>query len=189
MSDFFSQFHLLRPLWLLALLPALALLLALWRQRQQARQWQQLVAPELLPHLLDANTSRTPARYLLALALVWLLAVIALAGPSWEKRPVAIEKNQQALVIILDLSPSMLSEDIKPSRLTRARLKIIDILQRRQDGYTGLVAYAGDAHAVTPLSDDSKTIINLLPDLSPQIMPLSGSNTEAAVNAARWPGQ
>ena len=184
MNELIANFHFLRPWWLLALVPAALLIAWLWRRQYRAQSWQQLVAPELLPYLLDGHTSRHNPYYLLALAGAWLIACIALAGPAWEKRPVAVSKNQQALVVLLDLSPSMLSEDIKPSRLIRARLKIADILQRRRDGYTGLVVYAGDAHVVTPLSDDYNTIANLLPDLSPRIMPLPGSNTEAAVSRA-----
>lgn len=184
MTDLLNQFHFLRPWWLVAIVPAALLIIGLWRRQYQAQSWQQLIAPDLLPYLLDGKTTHINPRYLLGLLLGWIIACTALAGPTWEKRPVSLEKNQQALVLLLDLSPSMLSEDLKPSRLLRARLKIADILKRRQDGYTGLVVYAGDAHVVTPLSDDSKTIINLLPDLTPYIMPLSGSNTEAAISRA-----
>ena len=179
--DALAHFHFLRPWWLLGIIPAALVALWLWQQKYQAKNWQQLVAPELLTYLLDGKTTKTNPLYILGLACAWILGVIALAGPSWEKRPVAMEKNQQAMVIMLDLSPSMLSEDIKPSRLVRARLKIADILRQRGDGFTALLVFAGDAHVVTPLTDDIKTINNLLPDLSPNIMPLPGSNTEAAV--------
>ena len=174
-------FHFLRPWWLLAIVPAVLLALTLWYQKHRARQWQQMVAPELLKYLLDGQTTRINPLYLIALLVSWLLACIAMAGPSWEKRPVAVEKNQQALVIMLDLSPSMMSEDLKPSRLVRARLKMIDLLRERKDGQTALLVYAGDVHVVTPLTDDVETIINIIPALHPNVMPAEGSNTEAAV--------
>ncbi len=174
-------FHFLRPWWLLALVPAVVLALTLWYQKHRARQWQQIVAPELLKYLLDGQTTRINPFYLLALLVSWVIACIAMAGPSWEKRPVAVEKNQQALVIMLDLSPSMMSEDLKPSRLVRARLKLIDLLRERKDGQTALLVYAGDVHVVTPLTDDVETIINIIPALHPNVMPAEGSNTEAAV--------
>ena len=174
-------FHFLRPWWLLAIVPAVLLALTLWYQKHRARQWQQMVAPELLKYLLDGQTTRINPLYLIALLASWLLACIAMAGPSWEKRPVAVEKNQQALVIMLDLSPSMMSEDLKPSRLVRARLKMIDLLRERKDGQTALLVYAGDVHVVTPLTDDVETIINIIPALHPNVMPAEGSNTEAAV--------
>ncbi|MGV8837543.1 vWA domain-containing protein [Cellvibrio sp.] len=179
-----SQFHFLRPLWLVALAPVVIIALLLWYQKHNARSWQQMVAPELLQYLLDGQTTRIRPWQLIALLLAWIISCIALAGPSWEKRPVAVEQNQQALVLLLDLSPSMMSEDVKPSRLVRARLKIADLLRLRKDGQTALLVYAGDVHVVTPLTDDTETINNIIPALHPNIMPAQGSNTEEAVSRA-----
>jgi Ca-activated chloride channel homolog len=179
-----TQFHWLRPWWLAALIPIVLLSIFLWRQKRQAHQWQSLIAPELLPFLIDGKTIATKKSLLWGLFFAWVLSAIALAGPSWLKRPTPVEKNQSALVILLDLSISMFSEDIKPSRIARARLKIADIIRERKDGQTALVVYAGEAHTVTPISDDSGTILSLLPSLSPNIMPLQGSNTEAAIERA-----
>lgn len=176
-----TQFHWLRPLWLLAILPVLGLSIFLWRQKRNAYQWQQLIAPELLPFLVDNKTLHTKKSLVWVLLLAWILSCIAIAGPTWEKRPMPVEKNQHALVIALDLSYSMISEDIKPSRIARARLKIADVLRERKDGQTALVAYAGEAHTVTPISDDSATILSLLSSMHPNIMPLQGSNTEDAI--------
>lgn len=179
-----SQFHFLRPWWLAALVPVIIVVLLLWYQKHNARSWQQMVAPELLQYLLDGQTTRIRPWQLVTLLLAWIIGCIALAGPSWEKRPVAVEQNQQALVMLLDLSPSMMSEDVKPSRLVRARLKIADLLRLREDGQTALLVYAGDVHVVTPLTDDTETINNIIPALHPNIMPAQGSNTEAAVEHA-----
>lgn len=179
-----NQFHFLRPWWLIALAPVFVVALLLWYQKHNARSWQQMVAPELLQYLLDGQTTRIRPWQLIALLLAWIISCIALAGPSWEKRPVAVEQNQQALVLLLDLSPSMMSEDIKPSRLVRARLKIADLLRLRKDGQTALLVYAGDVHVVTPLTDDTETINNIIPALHPNIMPAQGSNTEEAVSHA-----
>lgn len=179
-----SQFHFLRPWWLIALVPVVIIALLLWYQKHNARQWQQMVAPELLQYLLDGQATRIKPWQLIALLIAWITSCVALAGPSWEKRPVSVEKNQQALVLMLDLSPSMMSEDIKPSRLVRARLKIADLLRMRKDGQTALLVYAGDVHVVTPLTDDTETINNIIPALHPNIMPAQGSNTEEAVSRA-----
>lgn len=179
-----GEFHWLRPGWLLAAIPALLISLWLWRQQRQAQQWQQLVAPELLPHLLDGKSLKPKPWKLLALLLGWVIACIALAGPTWEKRSLPVEKNQNAMVILFDLSPSMRSEDLKPSRLVRARLKLIDILRERRDGLTGLLVYGGEAHAVVPLTEDTATIQGLAAALHPDLMPKPGSNTEAAVKRA-----
>ncbi len=180
-----DNFHWMRPLWLWALIPAAILILLLWRQGQQARQWRQLIAPGLLEHLLDPSTGTKRRTYLWGLLVAWLLACVALAGPSWEKRPMPVHKTENALLIVLDLSPSMLAEDLAPSRLVRARLKIADVLRERREGFTGLIAYAGDAHVVSPLTDDTGTIRSLLNALHPNVMPVSGSRPEAAIAQAK----
>lgn len=184
LPELLQAFHFLRPWWLLALIPALLLAVLLWRQRRQARQWHRLVDAELLPFLIDGASGKPGRSHVGLLLLAWVLASLALAGPVWEQRPLPVQKNDDALVLILDLSPSMLTEDVKPSRLVRARLKIADILRERHDGLTALVVYAGDAHVVTPLTDDTATINSLLTALQPDIMPLPGSNTESAVETA-----
>jgi len=179
-----TAFHWLRPLWLVAIAPALLLCWLLWRYQHKARQWSHLISPQLLEHLLDPQTAGRRRNYLWGLMAAWVLACLALAGPSWEKRPLPVHKNEEALVLALDLSPSMLAEDLKPSRLVRARMKITDILKRRADGFTALVAYADDAHVVSPLTDDTETIRSLLRALHPNIMPSPGSRPEAAVAMA-----
>lgn len=179
-----GNFQFLRPWWLFALLPVLLLVIWLWKQKHQARQWNQLIAPELLPFLVDGESGSIRRWHLIVLLAAWTLAVLALAGPVWEQRPLPVQKNDDALVLVMDLSPSMMTEDIKPSRLIRARLKIADILRERRDGLTALVVYAGDAHVVTPLTDDTATINSLLGALQPDVMPLPGSNTESAIETA-----
>src|SRR5690554_7841922 len=109
--------------------------------------------------------------YWLLWAIAWLIAVVALAGPASVKIPQPISKNHQALIILLDMSASMASQDVAPSRATRALQKVTDIVRSRTDGVTGLVVYSGEAHTVTPLTDDTRTIETLLPALSPFIMP------------------
>lgn len=184
MPEALTQFHLLRPWALLGLLPAALLLWLLWRRKAAASQWRHYIDPGLLPHLLDGRGDAGSRRLLTGLGVIWLLAILALSGPAWEQRPSPVQRQVDALVLVLDLSPSMVVEDVTPSRMVRARLKVAEILQRRQEGETGLIVYGGDAHVVTPLTADTETIATLLPSLSPGIMPLPGSNTEAAIARA-----
>ncbi|MEH6529054.1 MAG: VWA domain-containing protein [Porticoccus sp.] len=176
-----SEFHFLRPLWLLALLPALGACGWLYHYQQRSGSWEQVISADLLPLLLD-HIPVKQRRGLPLVALVgWLLGSLAMAGPTWEQTPLPVHKQESALVVLFDLSPSMLAQDLKPSRLTRARLKLIDLLQQRQEGTTALVAYAGEAFVVSPLTDDADTVAALIPALDPNIMPSRGSNVEAAV--------
>src|SRR5690606_11113883 len=134
--------------------------------------------------LLDQAHGRLKSWPLYGLLGLWAVAITALAGPVWQKIPQPVERNTDALVICWDLSPSMLAEDVKPSRLVRSRLKLIDLLKTRRDGQVALIAYSGEAYTVTPLTDDRQTLINLLPALSPTTLPTVGSNPEMALNMA-----
>ena len=173
-----EQFHFLEPLWLLALLPLAAVFWLAFQTSTDSRAWAKIIDADLLSLLLqgeDKNKSKFP-NFLLALA--WIIAVIALADPVWEKIPRPIFQTNAARVIVLDLSNSMLIDDLKPSRIARARFKIEDILSREEEGQIGLVLFAGEAFTASPLTRDTETIRSLLKVLTPQIMPAQGSRTD-----------
>jgi hypothetical protein len=178
-----GDFHFVRPLWLLALLAYPLLLLALRRGSAEAQTWRGAVDAHLLRHLLerDEGTRASSPHWLVAVA--WLLACIALAGPAWERLPMPLFQNRAARVIALELAPSMLSQDVKPTRVERARYKIVDILRRSRDAQTALIAYSGDAFVVAPLTDDVNTVENLLEALEPSIMPIPGNDTARAIES------
>ena len=182
-----AQFHFLRPKWLLLIPVALLLALLFWRHKNSALNWNQAINPDLLSHLVEDQQPmlRNPKRWpWLLLFLGWLITALALAGPAWKKLPQPVHERQDALAIVLDLSLSMYSQDIKPSRLVRARHKVIDILKTRNEGLSALIAYSRDAHVVSPFTDDNNTVANLVPALSPEMMPALGSNPVAGIQAA-----
>ena len=179
-----EHFHFLRPFWLFALIPLAALIWHMQKSNLTSGSWQSVVDPELLQHLL-VGQGRVKQSWPVALvALVGFVAIIALSGPVWEKLSQPIYKQQAALAIALDLSRSMDANDLKPSRLTRARHKITDILASRPEGQSALIAYAAEAFVVTPLTEDSATINALLPSLSTDIMPAQGGRADRAVRQA-----
>ena len=181
-----SEFHFLRPWWFLGLIPALLVLsLYQWRRRS-AGNWEQIINPALLPFLMqgEGKTTGKSGWLLTALGLTWALCCISLAGPTWQQLPQPVLKQDSAAILVFDLSPSMLAEDIPPSRLVRARFKLIDMLNSRREGFTALVVYGGEAHTVSPLTEDNNTIISLVPILHPSLLPEYGSNTEDAVAMA-----
>ncbi len=181
MMPAFGDFHFLRPLWLLALLALPLLWFALRRGDGQAQAWRGAVDAHLLRHLLERDEGvrgRSP-HWLLSVA--WILASVALAGPAWERLPMPLFQNRAARVIALELSPTMLSQDVKPTRVERARYKIVDILRRSSDAQTALIAYSGDAFVVAPLTDDANTVENLVDALEPSIMPVAGNDTARAI--------
>jgi Ca-activated chloride channel family protein len=177
-------FHFLRPeiFWLL---PLVGLVFWFYKtQQSSASQWKQTIDAQLLAHLLPdkQNQSRTWLPILAACLLT--LLIIAFAGPAWDKQKQPVVKNQDALVIVLDNTLSMLAEDKKPTRSVVAKRKIEDLLKRRTDGLTALVVFSGSAHTVTPLTDDRKTILALLPAIDPKIMPSFGNNVVDGIEQA-----
>ncbi|PSW16296.1 hypothetical protein C9J01_04660 [Photobacterium rosenbergii] len=173
------SFTFLYPYWLIALLPLLMILP--WLAKKKHKQG--LIAPHLAEKLgLSAKTQTRAA--LPALGILWTLAVIALAGPSWQKSPIPAFSLSGARVLVMDMSRSMYADDIVPNRLSQARFKALDLLPGWKEGSTGLVTYAADGYIVSPLTKDSSTLANLIPHLSPEIMPIQGSNAAAGIQEA-----
>ena len=179
-----ESFHFLQPQWFWLLLPLPGLLWLLRDTGSGVSAWQRVCDRELLPFLLVAPTGRASRLPLWLLASGWLLAVLALADPVWEKQPQPVFRSQDARVVVLDLSRSMLAADLAPSRLERARYKVADILSQNREGQTGLVVFAGDAFVVAPLTSDTDTIQALLPPLEPALMPAQGSRVDLALQQA-----
>lgn len=185
MNELLHDFHFLRPAWLLLLLALPLLWRALRSAGGDAQAWRGAVDAHLLEHLIVRNANAAPVRspaWLAVAALV--LAGIALAGPAWERLPQPLYKNQAARIIALELSSTMLAQDVKPSRYERARYKIADILKRSGDAQVALIAYAGDAFVVAPLTDDANTVANLVDSLDPSVMPAPGNDTGRAIDLA-----
>lgn len=180
-----TNFHFLRPLWLLALIPSAILVFVFWRMNESSSSWDRAIDKDLLPFLLDASKSVAERTPLVLLLLLWSLSIFALAGPVWEKIPQPVQARQDALIIVYDQSLSMYATDYEPNRLVVSKRKILDVLDKRTEGQTALVVYAGDAHAVTPLTEDSITIKSLVPSITPNMMPAYGSNTLAAIETAK----
>ena len=177
-----SEFHFLRVEWLW-LLPLWGLVLWFLPKIQSSQiDWAQWIAPPLQRlFVVPSQISQHRKKQLqVSFALIWILGTLALAGPAWERLPQPLLVRDQARVILLDLSYSMLATDLQPNRLERARYKIEDLLNRFQEGQTAIVLYAGDAHTLVPLTEDVETIRTLLPSLHPSLMPVRGSRPDLA---------
>lgn len=173
----------LRPEWLWALL-GLPLLVLWWRRRRQRDDvWRSTVDPHLLPHLLGGRARRGGPG--LALLLIgWVLAVTALAGPSWRSGGQPLVQPAAPLVIALDLSGAALANDLPPSRLAQARSKIATLLRERAGGEVGLVVWADDAFTVAPLTTDAANLALYLDALAPGVMPVDGHRPDRAIRHA-----
>lgn len=182
MTEFLQQFRFLQPLWLFALLmlPVFAAL-ALW-QRSRPSKLEGLVDAELLPYLVRGNPVSRGLPFTL-LAIGWMLAALAFAGPSWNRVAQPLYASHAAQVVVLSLSQDMLSRDVAPSRLDRARLKAHDLLDSNRAGSNALIGYAGEAFVVAPLTSDAGSLIDLLNAMSPDTMPVDGNNAALAIQS------
>ena len=176
-----GTFHFLRPEWLWGFFPLLGLLVFLTKRRATAQLWESVCDAHLLPHVLVGTSGAKSNSPIILLGLAWCLALVALAGPVWSQLPQPVFRGDSALVMVLDVSRSMDAQDIAPSRLTRAKHKILDILQARQEGQTALVIFAGESFVVSPLTDDARTMKTLVQTLETNLMPVQGSRPDLAL--------
>lgn len=182
------NFHFIRPLWLLALPVLWIIVVWLARQRARGEDWSDVIDADLLPALqLDGGKSagKPSARPWPWLALAWTLAVLALAGPSWQQDSAPAYRAPAAWVLLLDLSPSMEASDLSPNRVTRARYALDDILSAARDARVGMVAFSDEAYTVTPLTQDVATVRALMPSLAPEMMPSAGDHLAPALARAQ----
>ena len=188
MSDFdlLSQFHFLRPAWFLVLIPFAIVTYVQWRASDLGRQWQHVIAPHLLRRMMVPGSRRQLVSPLWISVGVMPLLVVALAGPSWQRGESPFAVDSAAVVIAIDLSQSMGSVDIQPNRLQRARGKILDLAKKRGDAFTSLVVFAGSAHTVLPLSDDTNVLLHYLDALQVGMLPKEGKATEMVFVGGRY---
>ncbi|MFC1760567.1 VWA domain-containing protein [Planctomycetota bacterium] len=185
MNELRNNFHFIRPLWFLALAPLALIVWHLWRKQIATGQLRGVVAPHLLTHLIVRPKGGARVQPYHLLAVVGVLLTIAVAGPAWKREPLPFTEDHAPLVIALDLSESMNTQDVAPSRSVRAQQKIRDLLKLRAGARTGLLAYAGSAHMVLPLTDDPQIFETYLESLSSEIMPVPGKDSGKALQQAR----
>jgi Ca-activated chloride channel family protein len=168
------EFHFIRPLWLLALIPLVLLLWRLASSGAGSDAWRGLVDDHLLSRLLSDDGGRVRRLPLVLLGLGWLLGVLALAGPAWQRLPQPVYQAQDYRVIAMDLSTTMNATDMPPSRLAHARFELQDLLRKSREGQTALLAYGAEPFVVAPLTNDTATIAAQVPSLSSDLLPVQG---------------
>lgn len=181
-----SAFHFLRPEYLFLLVPTWALVGWLLKQQSDEKKWEKVIEPKLLKHLLvnpEQNHSKIAAPWHLALVLT--LLIIAVSGPSWKLKASPFTQDDTKIAFLMSVKKSMLTTDILPNRLERTTIKITDLLQKRSDTQSALIAYSGTAHLVLPLTKDHNIIKTFAQALDPTIMPLEGDNIQDALLLAK----
>jgi Ca-activated chloride channel family protein len=179
-----SDFHFLRPEWLLGVPGALVLAFLVRRASSLERQWRGVIAPHLLAHLKVGTGARARVRPIDGIVATLIVASIGLAGPTWEREETPFSEDTSPLVLALQLSRTMDAIDVAPTRLERAKHKVRDLLERRKGARTGLLVYAGSAHVVLPLTDDPSVLETFVTELATNLMPVAGNEPVQALELA-----
>lgn len=176
-----SDFHFLRPVFLWLLIPAVIVLIAGLFGISEEVKWKKVIAPHLQQFIIKKGSENIKRRMQIFTFIFVVIAILGLAGPTWEKVKVPGQTLETPVVILLDLSQSMMAEDIQPNRLERAKFKINDLLDANPRARVALVGFSGTAHTIIPLTNDYSIIKSHLDGLSPNIMPFPGTDQEAAL--------
>jgi len=178
-QQFISQFHFIRPLWLLAFVPMFFLLWLRWREETKPT-WKDVLPEHLRNALTIGETGWRKQLPLKLLMVIVAIAILICSGPTWQREASPFGEDKASMLVVLDNSETMLLKDLPPSRLERSKQKIRDLLAARQGGNTGLVVYSGSAHVAMPVTQDSKVFAPFLAAITPEIMPLPGKSAESA---------
>lgn len=179
-----GDFHFLRPWCLAAIVPVVFIVVVIRARQNSSRPWRGIIAPHLLPFLLSGSAQKVTFGPLHLLALGWVVSILALAGPAWQREPAPFVNDVAALAVVVKVSPTMMSNDMEPTRLGRSVQKIHDLLAKRQGAKTSLIAYAGTAHVVMPATTDDGIINTFAAALDPGIMPVEGDDCAEALHLA-----
>ncbi|WP_353499494.1 vWA domain-containing protein [Vibrio sp. CB1-14] len=179
-EQFFSQFHFMRPIWLLAFVPLGLLLLLRWR-RETTAAWKTIIPEHLQKALIIGEQGWKSQLPLKLLSAILSIAIVICAGPTWEREASPFGEDQGALAIVLDVSTSMVQTDLPPSRLERAKYKIRDLLEARKGGKTSLIVFGGSAHTATPMTQDNQVFLPFLNAITPEVIPVQGKSVQSAI--------
>lgn len=173
--------HFINPWFFTALIVLLPAVFYVWKKSTAQKTWHDYCDAHLLPHVVSEHTQRRSFGWALLLALFFIASTIALTSPSWQLASAPVYRKAIARVIVLDLSNSMLANDIPPTRLQRAKYKIVDLLRAINEGQTAMVVFSSEPFVVSPLTDDSNTIATMVPTLDTTTVPVQGSNIATAL--------
>jgi len=162
----------------------LLLALLFYQGRRRKKAWQALADADLQGRLMP---NRSPWRLLLkntlkVAALCFL--VLALMEPQWGMKEEEVTMKGADLMLVMDVSNSMLAQDIKPSRLERMKRKLRDLLEILAGDRVGLIAFAGRSFLLSPLTIDYGTLEMFIDELTPQTIPVQGTDLSGALSLA-----
>lgn len=185
LSQIIHQFHFMRPWWLLTMAPFMVFFALQWRSETRLSSWQKYLPEHLRDALTVGDTGWKRQLPIAILFLVVIFVILVCSGPTWKKEISPFHQDETPLVVVLDSGVAMQEKDVAPDRLTRAKQKVEDLLQQRNGGKNALIAYSGSAHLAMPLTKDISVFKPMLEVLGPDVMPIEGKNSAAAVRLVK----
>jgi len=173
-----------RALWLLFIVPAVLVPVYLWCFRRKASALRVLASVEMLRQINTAVSLKRQILKAVLLLCAFGAIVVALTEPRWNPRPMQIKSRGRDIVILLDTSRSMLAEDIKPSRLERAKIAIGDLLGKLGGDRIAIVTFAGNSAVKCPLTQDYAFVRMVLADISTESTARGGTAIGDAIRKA-----
>ncbi len=171
---------LLNWLWVILLLVGFFIL----SMRARRKRLYRLANAQLLQTLLTTNNIRLLVIKKILLSIVVVLAIVALARPQWGFEWQEVKRQGLDIMVVLDTSRSMLTEDVKPNRLQRVKLAIGDFIKKLHSDRIGLVVFSGKAFLACPLTVDYSGFMLALDDINTQTIPQGGTNLAEAIKTA-----
>lgn len=180
----FQDFHFLRPWWLLGLIIPAAVYVFTYKNSQIQSAWQKVCDKNLLDYLLIKNNGTKGYKASVSAALITLFLVMALAGPTWLKKENPALSVENPVMILLNMSGEMWNKDVSPSRIERAKYVIKDLTKSLKNTESGLIVYSKEPFMITPLTEDTSLIDNIMSALQLDIMPQDGDRLDRAIELA-----
>jgi Ca-activated chloride channel family protein len=178
------SFALPQFLYLAIILVPLAIFFLVWAERERRKALRKIGQPNLVARLAAmVNTRGRMWKYALWVAGLALL-LVALARPQWGETKTNAPQQGVQLMVALDVSKSMLAEDVKPNRLTRAKMEISDLMNRLKGDEIGLVPFSGASFVLFPLTSDYNTARSFLDTTRTGIVSRGGTAIGDAIRTA-----
>ena len=179
------MFEFSRPeyLYAFALIP-LFLVLFVWVLLARRKRLQQFGDTELVNRLMPDASMRKPVLKFVMLMIAYVFVVLGVAGPRIGVKLQEVKRTGSEIIIALDVSNSMLAEDLQPNRLERAKQAVSRLIDRLGENKIGLIVFAGEAYTQLPITADYVSAKMFLSTISPDIVPVQGTAIGAAINLA-----
>lgn len=182
--EWLQNFHFLRPYWLLALALPIIFGWRILKNESVQSSWAKICDEHLLNFLLVKGQNKQRKFPYILLTIISVLTLLSLAGPTWVKKQNPALSVDNPVMIMINMSTDMWAKDVSPSRIVRAEYVVTDLLKNFRSTETGLLVYSREPFVISPLTEDTSLIENLLSQLDEDVLPENGDRLDRAIDLA-----